>query len=190
MTEQSTQDESTIDSLADPTALRDRADVVYEEVTRDLEREKFEGLRERYDAIDGIAQVGVTTSDGRLLLQAWDGDSAWAPPGGDVEPGQDWVVAARRSIEHLIGVDVVIDDAELLEHLTFRLAGEAGTSFSSYGVSFSASLVDEESTFATDPTLSDDLDIPDDYDVALGWFDGVPEGVNENHVQDIEILLD
>lgn len=43
--------------------------------TQTLEAEKFEALRERYDAIDGVAQAGLTTADGRLLRQSWSEDN-------------------------------------------------------------------------------------------------------------------
>jgi len=183
-----TDEESTIDSLSDPEALRSRDDVPFESVERVLEREQFEALQERYDSIDGAVQVALTTANGRLLLQGFDGDSHWAPPGGEVDPGQDWVEAARDSIERLTGVDVEIGDAVLVEHLTFRPENDEETGFTAYGVSFTASLIDEDSEFARNPTFA--IDVPEEYDWTLGWFDGVPEEANPNHVDHIEMFLD
>lgn len=189
MTDQPAQDEkSTLDSLSDPEALRGRDDVPFEEVERELDEDQYEALRERYDAIDGVVQIALTTDDGRLLLQGFDGASSWAPPGGEVDPDQDWVEAARDSIERLTGVEVEIDDAVLVEHLTFRPEDDEETGFTAYGVSFSASLGDEDSEFARNPTLA--IDIPEEYDWTFGWFDSVPEDANPNHVGHIELFLD
>jgi ADP-ribose pyrophosphatase YjhB (NUDIX family) len=181
-----TTDDSTIESLADPETLHEREDVAYDEDHREFEREKFEALAERYDAIDGAIQVGVTTEDGRLLLQGPDG---WAPPGGNVKADEDWVEAARRNIEGKTGAAIEIDDAELLERLIFRLDGDEERTITSYAVTFSASLVDEDSEFAESPTIADDLDLPADYDLAYEWFDEVPEDAHENHVDHIELFF-
>lgn len=188
MTDQPPQDEeSTLDSLSDPEALRGREDVPFDSVERVLEPEPFESLRERYEKIDGVVQVGLTTEDGRLLLQGFDGASNWAPPGGEVDPDQDWVEAARTSMERLTGVDIEIDDAAFVEHLTFRLADNEERGFTSYGVSFTASLVDDDTKFAEIPILA--IDPPEEYDWTLGWFDSVPEDANPNHVEHIEQFL-
>lgn len=183
-------DESTIDSLADPTALLDREDVPVEATTRTLEAEKFEGLRERYDAIDGVVQIGLLDDD-RLLLQGWDGASAWAPPGGSVMPGQDWVTAARESMEALIGLDVRIEAIALLEELTFELA-DGDESFSAYGVSVTATLAEENDdyreAFVDDPAIDSESPMADQ-EMALDWFTEIPDDANENHIDHIERFL-
>jgi ADP-ribose pyrophosphatase YjhB (NUDIX family) len=187
MTDQPPQD-STIDSLSDPEALRGREDVPFDSVERVLDSEPFESLRDRYEKIDGVVQIGLTTADGRLLLQGFDGASNWAPPGGEVDPGQDWVEAARTSMERLTGVAIEIDDAAFVEHLTFRLTDDEERGFTSYGVSFTASLVDDDSEFDRNPTLA--IDPPEEYDWTLAWFDSVPEDANPNHVEHIEQFLE
>jgi hypothetical protein len=178
---------STLDSLSDPTTLVDEG-VPIEENVRECDHEKFEGLRERYDAIDGVVQVAVTTSDGRLLLQGWDGASAWAPPGFSVHPGKDWLADTRERTEQLTGVDVCIDDVLLVDDLTFEHA-ETGETFSAYGVSFGASLADEDSEFAENPTFGADSPLADE-DMALAWVTDVPDDVNENHRDEIERFLE
>lgn len=189
MTDNATQtDESTINSLADPEAVLDREDVLVEATTRTLDPEKFAGLEERYDAIEGVVQMGLLDDEGRLLLQGWDGASAWAPPGGSVVPGQDWAAAARESMEALTGISVRITEIALVEELTFELAG-GDDSFSAYGVSFTVTSDRLPEEFLDDPTFDAESPLAEE-EMALGWFTEMPDDVNENHIRDVELWLD
>lgn len=177
-----------MESLSDPESLRDREDVAFDEQSRSIDRETFEALRERYDAIDGVVQVGVTSDDGAVLLWGPDG---WAPPGGDVEPGEDWAAAARRAIEELAGVSVDIDGPELVERIEFGVEDEADSRFPAYNVLFGASLPDD--TGPADVEVVDDLDHPyfdDGTDLELAWFDEVPEDAHANHEDHVRLFLD
>ncbi len=177
-----------IDSLSDPETLRDRG-VRFDPVERSLEREQFEGLRERYDAIAGVVQVGLTTDDGRVLLEGSTESGGWAPPGGSVDPGEDWVASARSSMERQTGTDVEIDGAVLVEELTFRLEGDPDESFAGYGVTFAASLASAADAFVENPTIVDHPLLPEDHDRTFEWFEAVPEDVNENHAEHVALFL-
>lgn len=182
-------DESTrLESLADPTTLRDRDDVEYVEETRTVGEEKFEGLRKRYERIDGVVMVGLV-DDGRVLLE---GQDEWYPPGGSVQAGDDWVATARRSIEALTGIDVAIESAASIERTYFCLEGDEDERFPTLSVNFRARPVDAPESFLSDPTLAEDFEHPfaDEDEVRLGWFASVPEDANPNHVDHIRLFTD
>lgn len=189
MTDNTTDTTATsIETLSEPGTLTDVDDVPYERKTREFDDRMFERLRERHEAIDGLVQVAVTTSDGRLLLQGWDGPRAWAPPGFSVGGGQDWVVAANNGIRKLTGADITLNGVLLVDDLTFRHA-ETGETISTYGVSFGASLVDEDGEFAENPT-PDQSNPRVDENMALEWFTEMPDNVDEEHADHIELFLD
>jgi len=179
-----------IDTLADPEQLRRRDDIPDTEVGRTLAAEPFEGLQEHYSAIDGVVQVGITTEEGRLLLQGSPESGGWAPPGGAVSPGEDWVAAARRAMETQTGVSIRIDAVERYEHLTFEHGDNPGRQFSAPGVSFSASLQDPPAAFLSDPDIVENPQLPDDHDRTFAWFDFVPDDARQTHVEHIEMFLD
>ena len=180
-------DAPTTDGLTDPRTLRDRDDVEFVEDTRTFEAETFEGLRERYDAIDGVVQVGVTTDEAVLL---W-GEDTVAPPGGDVESDEDWAAAARRAMADLTGQQVEIDHPVLVEMTQFCREGDDSERFPAPSVHFEASLVDPDHEFLDDPAVPDDFEHPMfDENPVLGWYDDVPEHVHENHAHHVELYLD
>jgi ADP-ribose pyrophosphatase YjhB (NUDIX family) len=176
-------------SLTDLDALRTRGDVEFLERTRALEQRKFEALRKRYQSIDGVVQVGVTDDDGAVLLV---GPDPWAPPGGNVDAGEDWAAAARRAIADLTGVAVTVDGVERVEETYFCLESDEDSRFLAPSVLFSASPAEEPGDFRADPTVASDLDDPlygDGEDVELAWFEEVPGDAHPNHVDHIELFL-
>lgn len=183
--------ESTIDSLETPEELLDNDEIPVETKYRELEDEKFEALQDRYDTMDGVIQFAITTDDGELLLQGWDGASAWAPPGGEViadRPGDvDWIDAAKKSAEVELGVDIDIHEVLLIEELHFQQS-DGTAEFSSYGVSFGASLVNEDTEFIENPAFPEESQFADE-DMTLAWVTDVPEDINENHREHIEDFL-
>jgi len=182
-------DSDGIESLADPKTLRARADVPDTEVRRTLGAQAFEGMQSHYDGIDGVVQVGITTEDGKLLLQGSTESGDWAPPGGSVRPGEDWVDAARRTMETQTGVEVTVDTVELYEHLVFEHEDDPRRRFTAPGVSFAASLAEAPPEFLHDPDIVEHPQLPDDHDQTFAWFGGVPDDARETHVEHIEMFL-
>lgn len=184
-------EESTIDSLETPEELLDDEEVPVETNYRELEDETFEALQDRYDTMDGVIQFALTTDDGELLLQGWDGASAWAPPGGKViadrASDMDWIDAAKKSAEVELGVDIDVHEVLLIEELHFQRS-DGTDEFSSYGVSFGASLVNEDTEFIENPAFPDESPFADE-DMTLAWVTDVPEDINENHREHIEQFL-
>lgn len=175
--------------MNNPQSFFDQEGIITREETRFFEQETFEALRERYDVIDGVVQVGVTTNKGQVLLM---GPDEWSPPGGDVESGEDWDAAARRAIMDLTGETIEIDTPELIERTIFRSEDEDESRFEAYVVTFRASLTDNETNFIDDPQIADDLDnkyIEDGDAVELGWFGEVPEDVHPNHEGHIQLFI-
>ena len=179
-----------IESLANPETLRGRVDIPDREVRRTLGGQAFDGMRGHYSGIDGVVQVGITTDDGRLLLQGSAESGGWAPPGGSVRPGEDWVEAARRAMEKQTGVEVRVDTVELYEHLVFEHEDDTGRRFTAPGVSFAASVVDAPPGFLDDPDILNHPQLPEDHDQTFAWFETVPDGARENHVEHIELFLE
>ncbi|QKG93284.1 NUDIX domain-containing protein [Halorubrum sp. SS7] len=176
-----------VESLRDPETLLDRDAVAVERVARGLDAESYEARRERYEDIDGVVQLGVTDGDGRVLLQDWNGTGEWAPPGGTVDPGEDWAAAARRSAERLTGVSVGVDGAVLVEDLRFERR-DGSASFSAYGVSFVLSLAETAPSFREDPTVAPGSRFSGG-DAELAWVSAVPDDTNENHVDHVDLFL-
>lgn len=171
----------------DPESLRDREAVPVDEKERTFEEAKFEGLRRRYEQIDGVVLVGVTTDDGEVLLQ---GDDTWSPPGASVEAGEDWADAARRGIEQLTGVDIQIDRPVLVEITDFCLDGDESTRFPAPSIHFEASLSSDATAFREDPTFAGDVDGEYYAERELAWFDELPDDAHPNHEEHIELYLD
>lgn len=188
-------DPTTDESLADPTAVRDRPDVAESIEERTVPTEKHEALRERYEQIDGVVQVGVRRADGALLLERTDRSEEWAPPGGNVAPDQDWIEAATAAAESITGEAIVVDEPVLYGRITFVPDEGDGEGVAAETVVFGASLADPETAFADEPTLPEDLDDPlygdgESVGLELAWFESVPEDVNPNHREEVELLLE
>lgn len=183
---------ASIETLADPETLRDTPGVAVETVERTLDDETFEGLRRFHADIAGVVQVGLTTADGRLLLEGSTTEGGWAPPGGPVRPDSDWVAAARETMEAQTGAAIEIDRVLLYEELSFQQAGIPDRSFTSTGVSFAASLADPEADadFLETPRIVDHPHLPADHDRTFAWFDGVPTDAHPNHIDHIELFLE
>lgn len=187
MTTDSTPPDDEPSPLTDPEVLRDRADVAVEERHRPLPDEKFEGLKQRYDAIGGVVQIGLTNDDAVLL---W-GDDSVAPPGGSVGAGEDWIAAARETMEDLTGQQVEIDRPLMLEITHFQRESDESESFPAPSVHFAASLVDPDPEWVADPEPPADYEEPMfEERPRIRWFDAVTDDVDENHAHHVELYLD
>lgn len=175
--------------MNDPESFLDRDDVATHEETRTFNQETFEALRDRYNVIDGVVQVGVTTNEKVLLM----GPNEWAPPGGDVGSGEDWEAAARRVIEELTGVAIEIDTPELIERTIFHSESRGESPFEAYVVTYRASLAGDETGFIDDPQVADDLDnkyIEDEEAIELRWFGEIPKDAHPNHEDHIQLFFE
>jgi hypothetical protein len=188
MTDHTTQTEAhRIDSLSDPEELVDNEAIPVNTNRKELEDEKFEALRERYEGIDGVIQFAITSDEGELLLQGWNGASEWAPPGGETRPGEDWVVEAERSADAVFGIEIDVDGVLFIEELQFERA-DGTEAFSSYGVSFGASVAADDDDFVESPEFPDESPFAGE-NMALTWVREVPPDSNENHREHIEQFL-
>jgi len=173
----------------DPEAVAARDGVAVDERTRAFPDEQFDALRDRYNQIDGVVMVGVTRDDGAVLLQGGDD---WSPPGGEVDPGQDWASAAVAAVEALTGVEVTVEAAELVEYIEFHREGDSDDSFRAAILHFGASLASDADSFREEPTVADDWDHPafDPATLDLAWFDAMPTDADSNHEDHIALYFD
>ncbi len=179
-----------MNSIHDPATLIEREDIQFEEKTRSFDQEKFEALRDRYDSIAGVVQVGVVNENDDVLLL---GPDEWVPPGGDVEVNEDWVTAARRAIDEWAGIAVDIDEVKLVELTNFHANGDDETQFSAYVVTFQATLANDNQEFLDEPTTAEDLNhkyVSDGEAVELAWFGEMPKDVHENHERHVRIFIE
>lgn len=56
----------------------------------------------------GGASAWVRGADDRVLLVRYEGADAWADPGANVEPGEEYEECARRAVRAATGLDVTI----------------------------------------------------------------------------------
>lgn len=193
----STDAASAAETLADPTALRDRPDVAVREAEREFPRETYEALADRYAELDGVVQIGLRRSDGAVLLQRHDESPQWHPPGDNVAPGQDWMAAAEETMTSLTGQPVAVEEPVLYGRQQFRPEDDpdGAEPVLAETVVFAASLVDAAASFEAEPTIAPDMDHPlygdgDAIGLALAWFDEVPDEVDPNHAEEVELLLE
>lgn len=178
-------------------SLRDRDGVRFTEETDVLDRETFETVREDSEVGDGAAIVGVTNDDGEVLLK--DTCTGWLPPGGNVESGEDWAAVAREQAESWTGAPVELDGVERVRRIDRRLEGadpDETPDLPFHVVYFRASLATVSPTVGE--TVAGDSDdgtdrsdeSKDDDAPEVEWFDGVPEGVDSSHEDDVRVFLD
>ncbi|QPV63875.1 NUDIX domain-containing protein [Halosimplex litoreum] len=182
-------EDDTAVTAPDPETVAARDGVTVDERTRAFPDEQFDALRDRYERIDGVVLVGVTRDDGAVLLQGGDN---WSPPGGEVDPGQDWASAAESAVGALTGVEVTVEAAELVEYNEFHREGDSDDSFRAPVVHFGASLAGDADSFREDPTVADDWDHPafNPEAVDLAWFDAVPADADPSHEDHIALYFD
>lgn len=172
-----------MESLADPSSLRDEDGVSFDVENQYAGAAAYEQARERFADEDGVAVVGVTNDAGEVLLADTEQGSGWLPPGKRVDAGGDWVEFGREAVAEQAGVDVKITDVERVQRMNFRVDdADDDRETTTYVVYLAASPADSESV--GEPGLPDE-DAP-----AAEWFDGVPEDVDEGHGDDVRVFLD
>jgi len=198
---------TTVESITDPESLRDRDDVRFTEETAVLDRETYESVRGQSEVGDGAALVGITNDDGEVLLK--DTCTGWLPPGGNVAPDGDWAAVARQQAESWTGVAVELDAIERVRRIDRRLEGADPSETPAlpfHVVYFRASPAageavagdsapdgsDDSASGESDDSASDDGDGPDENDEdapEVQWFGEVPEGVDQNHEDDVGVFF-
>lgn len=148
----------------------DRGDVtVVDNVKTFNDRERFEASRKRARRLRGNVLIVVVNEDGELLLVENSWMNGYGIPGGGVEPGEDWEVAARREVREETGVVVELDRPLAVyggvnEHADDRFRGP-------YALKYLAHPVD-------DGELADDPGATDDEIEAVEWFESMPDRAN------------
>lgn len=135
MTDDTLTDDPTADAtLSDPTTLLDRADVPVRERRETVDDDAFED----HESWDGMAVVGVTDDDGRLLLlRREDGDHAILPH-HPVEPGDDYAAVARQATEEAANLPVTVEGVEHVRRVDFRHAADEARTARRHDVLFRA----------------------------------------------------
>ena len=108
--------------LPDPAPIAACEDVHTSSETVTHERHDHAGT-----GIDGHAVVGVTNEEGKLLVLNEPDRGIAILPHGTVEPGDDWVTAAREGVEGLTGVSVAIDAVVAVRTVAHVVDGSAHT---------------------------------------------------------------
>lgn len=121
-----------MNELTDPETLRECDDVEF----IDAPPEEHQNHFEIYEPIAGMAIVGVTNADGRLLLLKHEQTESLVLPHTRVEHGDDWVATARKAVTDSTGISVTADAMCRVRHETYR--SEAGEETTGYDVVFTA----------------------------------------------------
>lgn len=168
-------DDAAMESLTDPESIADRDGLVVREETRDVDAETLELFEDH----DGVAAVGITRTDGAVLL--WDGPRGWTLPFAFVEPGEDWVAAAETVVAELTGVTFDIAGVEELRRVENAL-GDGNRVVRTHELVFRAATVTDDVAAELAAFEADD-DHPD-----VDWFEAVPADVDNEG--DVRLFLD
>lgn len=163
---------SAIDTIANPETLAQSDSITLELTVRTFRKTKFEGLRKRYQTIEGVVMVGIVNNKDEVLLK---GPKQWAPPGGSVQPGEDWATAARRIIKQQTGNPVAITIPVLVEKMIFRNKNNDEDQFSAYILHLQATFIEEPDSINQQPDFK--------------WFSNVPPNAHPNHIKHIQLYL-
>lgn len=180
MTQDSTADDPTLDSLADPESLADRDDVEYLTETNEVDADEFAQAREDLEPLGGWAVVGTTNDDGRVLLMD-DGSHGWTLPAAPVDVGDDWVATAETAIADLTGVSGSIRQPERVRRIDYHEEDGDGHLVVHHVVLRAASL--SGAPVADDPTIGCDTAVD------VRWTASLPEDVEGVVADDARLFL-
>lgn len=165
-----------MDALTDPETLRQREDVAFVDAPPEDHQNHFEV----YESIAGMAIAGVTDDDGRLLLLEHERVDLPALSYTQVDPGEDFVAAARAIVETGTGIEARIDDPLRVRRCTYR--SEGGEETTGYDVVFAAS-----------PVGDDGIDPEAGHDWRAAWRDpatvDLPDEEDNDVLNDIRLFL-
>lgn len=167
----------TITELTDPESLLSRDDVDVCEESTTVPSEAFD----HYTGTEGVSVVGVGNANDAVLLWT-DDDHDWLLPAAPVEPGEDYVAAARDVVERLAGVAVDVTGVERVRRVTYTVE-EAGDDRETdvYYVVLRARGGDDP--LPADPPGTDDSE--------ADWFERAPDDLHgDNEAGDVRLFLD
>lgn len=144
-------------TVTNPAAVAERSGVASE--WRTYERDDVEHCET--DAA-GRVVVGVTDTDGRLLLVVNPEDEFAVLPNETVEPEGDWATVGRWLIEEMTGADTTLDDVRAVREVE-HVVGDERQSRTHHAV-LEGSIADD--------TVTDGFD---EADCEFQWVEAVPE---------------
>lgn len=185
-----TDDAGPIDSLSDPSALRNRPAVANQTERREVPEDQHAALAERYEQLDGVVQFGICR-DGAVLLERHEHSDQWHPPGSNVPTGEDWVAATERAAETLTGEPVDVEQPVVYGRTTFQPAAGDGEPVVAETVVFGVTFTNDAEAFERDPMAVEHPLYGDVEEIGLelAWFESVPEDVDPNHEDEVDRLL-
>jgi hypothetical protein len=136
MTAEITDDPTADATLSDPTTLLDREDVDVRDRHETADDEQFAD----HESWAGMAVVGITDDDGRLLLLRHEDDDHAILPHRPVEPGDDYAAVAREAAAEAADLQVTLDSVERVRRVEFSHADDDARTTRRFDVLFRASL--------------------------------------------------
>lgn len=99
---------SGIETITDPSSLRERDDVQFHEDIETVDEETLETVAE----LDDMVVVGVTNADDEVLMRRWTADCSWKLPVQDLDECEDYTEAARRAVEVDLGLPITFEGSK------------------------------------------------------------------------------
>lgn len=159
--------------------FRERTAVDWDETTKDVPADEFDGLYDDLASTDGWAVVGLANDTGAVLLMD-DGQHGWTLPAIPVRDG-DWVDRAREVVEGLTGRTADLVGVERVRRLDYHEDG-GDRHVTIHHVVLRAEQV-SGAPVADEPTVGCDGH-PE-----VGWFDALPDDVEGAVAADARLVL-
>lgn len=169
-------------SLSDPGVLEENSNVTFREQTAIVDADRFETIQERAAEKVGVVVVGITNSEGELLLVKTDWSEGWVFPGSSVARGADWVATAKEAVENQTGVEVDIDRVARVNRRYYRQEETTERFSSGYAVVFLGSIAEDEPTVEFEESQND-------YITDRGWFDRSPDNVDPGNESELWLFV-
>jgi hypothetical protein len=152
--------------IRDHESLRDQDGVPFHEDRDVVDREHVEQLASLAD----LAGVGVTSSDGELLLRRLTDTCSWKLPVATVGPDEDFVAAVTDHVRETIGFDLELDGIAGVWDIQLRTADGEQTASRAF-VTFGASPASGQYDLAAATPEGEAVEAAD-------WFAELPDGAD------------